>query len=210
MRFLDWILSFIYPNKCPYCKKIIDYKSTECMSCAEKMYSTSFRRIIGDNLICYAPLKYNSIVKNALVEYKFKNQRHYYKSFAKAMVNVSEINNLRFDTVTSVPLSEIRRKNRGYNQSELVAREFTYHYGIPYIETLKKVMENKEQHTLSREERAYNVKGVYDLLDCDISGKTIIICDDIVTTGHTLAECANVLLKRNAKDVICMAVATVD
>ena len=192
MRFLDWILSFIYPNKCPYCKKIIDYKSTECMSCAEKMYSTSFRRIIGDNLICYAPLKYNSIVKNALVEYKF------------------EINNLRFDTVTSVPLSEIRRKNRGYNQSELVAREFAYYYGIPYIETLKKVMENKEQHTLSREERAYNVKGVYDLLDCDISGKTIIICDDIVTTGNTLAECANVLLKHNARDVICMAVATVD
>lgn len=209
MNFLKWLISFIYPNCCPYCKKIIDYKSTECEVCSTKMYSTYFKRVVGNNILCYAPFEYNSNIRKALGEYKFKGYKDYYKSFAKAMANISITNELRFDIVTSVPLSKVRYKTRGYNQAELIARELANHCGVPYIETLTKVIENKEQHTLSQVEREYNVKGVYGLLDCDIKDKEILLCDDIVTTGYTISECANLLLHNNAKNVICMAVATV-
>lgn len=210
MRITDRLLNIIYPLHCPYCNKIIKYNQTECNDCGEKMYVTSFKHKINDDIICYSPFKYNGDVRTALHKYKFQGHKEYCRSFGKALYNITEINNLQFDIITSVPLSPARKKLRRYNQSQLVAQELSSFCGIKYQETLVKIKENKEQHSLKRQERENNVKGVYGILNCNIANKNILLCDDIVTTGNTLAECARVLLKFGANNVICITIATVE
>ena len=74
---------------------------------------------------------------------------------------------------------------------------------------MTKVKKNKIQHELSGLERVENVKGVYTAVDeVDLVGKTLVICDDILTTGNTMAECANVVFGKGAKQVIGVTIAT--
>ncbi len=105
-----------------------------------------------------------------------------------------------------MPISSERKKSRGYNQSELVARGVSSFLGIPYSDCLVKIKDNPEQHFLSNSGRKSNVKGVYRLSGTDIKDKKVLLIDDIVTTGSTISECAKVLRSGGA-EVYCAAVA---
>lgn len=103
-----------------------------------------------------------------------------------------------------------REKERGFNQSGECAREISRLTGIKYKELLRKIKKNKIQHELSLSERAENVIGVYELIDKElVRGKTVIICDDILTSGNTLAECANLIYEAGAAKVIGTTIANV-
>lgn len=92
------------------------------------------------------------------------------------------------------------QRERGYNQSELLAKQCSEIMGIPYAELLEKHKANKAQHTLKGKERENNVHGVYRVADIELAAdKTILIIDDIITTGNTLGECCKVLKKQVAK-----------
>ena len=107
-----------------------------------------------------------------------------------------------FDVITCVPLSKRRKNDRGYNQAELLARSVSKNLGIPYSELLRKVVNNKVQHKENARERKINVYGVYDLIDgVDVNGKTVLLVDDVKTTGSTLNECAKMLKMHGAEKV---------
>ena len=117
---------------------------------------------------------------------------------------------INFDIITCVPMHKDDRKKRGYNQAELLARECAKIMNIPYIDTLEKHKKNKVQHSIKAKERAKNVRGVYRLIQKDIvKDKNILIIDDIITTGHTLGECAKVLSKGKCKSIRCAVVCSV-
>ena len=79
-----------------------------------------------------------------------------------------------------------------------------------YLMKLKKVKKNKVQPELSLSERIENVKGVYEVIDkALVAGKTLLLCDDILTTGNTMGECANMLFNAGAKEVIGATIARV-
>lgn len=81
---------------------------------------------------------------------------------------------------------------------------------IPYCDTLEKFKENLEQHSIKASERAKNVMGVYRIIDKElIKDKKILIIDDIITTGHTLGECAKILMKKGCKSVDCAVLCSV-
>ena len=112
------------------------------------------------------------------------------------------------EVVVSVPISKERLKERGYNQSELIAKKTAECLGIPYANCMIKTKHNSEQHRLHLKDRKENVKGVYELEENKhITNKKVLLVDDIVTTGYTLAECASVLMEHGAKEVLCGAVA---
>nr|WP_286166976.1 phosphoribosyltransferase family protein [Clostridium sp. D33t1_170424_F3] len=99
---------------------------------------------------------------------------------------------------------------RGYNQSALVAKEAAQLLKLPYRVILEKYKENRIQHELDRRNRAKNVRGVYRFLPGEeITGKRILLIDDIMTTGATLQECADVLLCHGAASVLCAVIAVV-
>ena len=142
----------------------------------------------------------------------FLGQKQFTGFYAEKMAeHISKsFSNIHFDAITSVPISAKRCKLRGYNQSELLARAAAKQLNLPYCEYLIKTVDNKEQHKLNEKQRQKNVAGVYKpIREGQIVGKSILLIDDIVTTGATLRECASVLLQSGAGNISCAAIAEV-
>jgi len=110
--------------------------------------------------------------------------------------------------VVPVPVHPSRRRERGYNQSELLAARIAYLRGLSLKSgILLKTRNTGSQTGLEREERVENVVGSFGLRRPDrLSGRKILLVDDVVTTGSTLRECARALLESGAREVsACVA-----
>lgn len=115
-----------------------------------------------------------------------------------------------YDALAPVPLFRTRERERGYNQSALLAREVQPHMpGAGYSEALKRHRPTRAQSQLKTpEERRKNVSGAFSMADDHgLEGKTVLLVDDVVTTGGTVMECARVLRRAGAAAVDVLAVA---
>lgn len=200
------IKNFVFPKRCPYCNEVIKGSENACNACMDKFPSTYIDGFTKGGYRCVSSFPYENIFKNAIFNIKFRSKTVYVPQVAITMV--SDINNFyrnkNIDFITAVPLHKKRYRKRGFNQSQLIAENISKQLKIPYIEALVKVKNNKIQHTLKSKERMSNVKNAYKVVDKAIlKDKNILIIDDIITTGHTLGECCNVLCKGGAKDVFC-------
>ena len=99
------------------------------------------------------------------------------------------------DVVTAVPLHRSKLAHRGYNQSEYLARGIAERLGIPYVETLKAIRPHSTQTHKNALERWQNIQNNYALKNNadQLSGKHILLVDDVITTGSTLTVCATLL-----------------
>lgn len=165
--------------------------------------------VCGKNMRCVILYFYRDQVRKSMIQFKFYGRKEYSDFYAERLAALisRRIQPLSLDLVTAVPISEKRKNDRGFNQSELLARHIAKQLNLPYAETLVKVRDNPEQHRLSRRERVKNVHGVYRALHQEIGGRQILLIDDILTTGSTLLECAEVLYQGGARCVDCAAVA---
>lgn len=211
------ILSIFFPARCPFCKGIISADEVVCQNCEKKINRKSIKSTLttrtGRKFECVAPFAYVEPIRGAIHDYKFNRAKNFAVPFGKYVADVlaESFDIAKVDLITSVPLHKARKRERGFNQAEIFAREVGRLMGIHYAETLKKVKRNKTQHELSQQERIENVKDVYAITDsAAVNGKTIVICDDILTTGNTMAECADVILKSGAKTVIGATIANVE
>ncbi len=120
----------------------------------------------------------------------------------------------RFDAVTPVPLHWRRQWQRGFNQSELLARGIARRCGIPVIHALKRVRPTVAQAGLSNTGRCQNVAAAFQLRRAPwagaVEGKRILLIDDVMTTGSTAAACALALKRAGAAKVALLTVARVD
>ncbi|HEX3038561.1 MAG TPA: ComF family protein [Oscillospiraceae bacterium] len=211
------LMDYLFPPHCIFCDKVISAGKKVCDKCSQEIKPiNSVKRInlkeCGQTISCVIPYPYQDHVRNSIIQFKFHGKKQFAVYYAKIMVEeiVKSFSTLHIDIVTCVPISKQRMKIRGYNQSELIAKELVKLLNLSYQSLLIKGTDNKEQHKLSMRERQKNVKGVYEVINPDkIVGKTILLIDDIVTTGATISECAKVLFGANAKEVICAAVAQV-
>lgn len=114
-----------------------------------------------------------------------------------------------YDLVTWVPLSRRRLRERGYDQARLLARSTARELGLPLTPTLHKQRNTQPQSgTGDAAKRRANIAGAYRMKQgADVTGKRVLLMDDIVTTGATLSECARVLGKAGAEQVVCATVA---
>jgi ComF family protein len=99
---------------------------------------------------------------------------------------------------------------RGFNQSELIARSMARLTGIPYARTLAEVASSGTQKTLSLTDRFINTIGRYGVIGPSLAGKTVLIVDDVLTTGATINECARVLRDAGCSDVYALVLARVN
>ncbi len=113
------------------------------------------------------------------------------------------------DLIVPVPLSEKRRAERGFNQSELIGKSFSRETGIPTDpRALMKIRHTAQQVGLNAAERMSNLSGAFAAEPILVRGKRILLLDDVMTTGSTFAECSAVLLDAGAVSVNCLSVAT--
>lgn len=217
----------LYPNRCACCSKVLPAGRSLCDDCEGKLprigrpvcrrcglarpdclCARQPRPLYFDG--CCAPFAYTGVVRNGIWQFKFRGRIDGAAFFAREMAAAfrSAYPGLRPDGICYVPLSKKRRRERGYNQSELLAAEMAAILECPTAHSLRKVRDNKVQHELHFSDRQANVQNVYACED-DFTGKTLLLVDDIKTTGSTLNACARLLKEAGAKRVICITAAIV-
>ena len=219
---LKIFLDYIFPPRCTFCGNLTEGRTSyqACDSCIKKLpfikenFYFAIRDLIKlgniDNILCV--FEYSGIVKHSLIKYKFYNKGSYYKTYADMIFE--RINNTytknKFDMVISVPLHRKRKAIRGYNQAYLISKALSMRLNIPEKSNLiKRKYNTKPQSLLSGKERQKNIKNAFDLKDSSkISGKHILIIDDIMTTGSTLNELGKLLKNKGAVKVVGAVVAS--
>ena len=211
---IKYVINLIYPNVCGICDKLCD--DDICKKCEIKLNNISKIKIdrytnkyFKKHLYIF---KYEGIIKERLIKYKFNERNYIYKPFVKFMLKNKKICDFlkNYDIIIPVPIHTKRRMERGYNQSALIAKEISKEIQkIDYLEdVLIKKINNKPQSTKNKSERKNNVIGAYYMKNKEkINNKKILLLDDIYTTGNTVNECCKILQSANPKciDVITIA-----
>ena len=180
MSFLESLASLLFPPRCAFCGKPgVHGVCSECEKALPYCKTPLHERAeIG---ACLAPLKYEGIVREALLNYKFHAGQSRCTGFGDVLAQAAaEHFGGEFDLVTYVPVSKKRKQERGYDQSYLLARETCRHWSVAPETLLQKTKDNVAQSSLSsREERQKNVVGAYVAVNEDkIKGKRILLIDD--------------------------------
>lgn len=213
MRLLQELLDLLYPPRCPFCQKLLySTKKGVCLKCRDHLpYTGALAETPKLKNIdrCVSPLFYENNVRDSLRRYKFSQRTGYAGFYADFMVKCIDENKISCDSITWAPVSRKRLRQRGYDQSELLAKAIAARLRIPCVRMLEKVRDTKAQSLLKDfRQRQENVKGVYHCFDPDaVVGKHVLLIDDIVTTGSTLTECASVLKAAGAASIYALTVA---
>lgn len=187
---------YIKEPRCKKCGKPIRYEEQEyCHDCQKQ----SFHYVQGRSLWIH-----KGAVPWSIYQFKYHNRRIYGKFYAKELYRVygESIEEWGIDLIVPVPLHWRRRRKRGYNQAEIVARYLGELTGIPVDKHLvirKKYTE--PQKTLNNKERVKNLKHVFDVRKMTVREKNILLIDDIYTTGSTIDAISKVLLEKGHNKV---------
>jgi len=213
MGIIRTFLDILFPPKCVFCGRIL-VKNDDgwCDKCTEDLpFADNFGRQNGENFdFCVSPLYYIGVVRRSILRYKFRGASFYAETYGKLMAEcIRENPELDYDIISWVPLSSKRERTRGYDQAMLLALATALELGDVAVETLKKQRDVRAQSELGdRAERSENIEGAYIASDPEIvGGKRVLLIDDIVTTCSTLEECAGVLIRAGASDVVCASLA---
>lgn len=206
------LADLLYPPKCPFCGRVLERREEGmCAGCQQSLpWTDGPGRAVEGCDGCLSPLHYRDRVRDGIHRYKFGGGAVHAKVFGLLMAQC-----LRdrwagtVDVVTYVPLHKGRKKRRGYDQAELLARRVGELSGIPVSPALEKIRATGVQSRLSSgAERRANVAGAYCALPgVGLTGKRVVLVDDVVTTGSTMAECAACLRGAGAAQVIGLTLA---
>ena len=136
-------------------------------------------------------------------------------TFEKIFINNQKIcDNLKsYDIIVSVPMHNKKKRERGYNQTEIIAKQLSKDIekqgtNLKYVNSLNKTKNNTAQSLLNKKQRIENAKNAYSINETEIiKNKRILIFDDIFTTGSTANECAKILKKYTNKKIGVLTIA---
>ena len=187
-----------------------------CGKCLASVKFSDYGGFEGISYVDYiiSPLYYTPIIKSAMASFKFGRQRAFATFFADCIIQYVNKNGGidDADAIVSVPLSKKRIASRGFNQSELVADIISKYYKLPYYkDCLVKVKDIPKQSKLNRLQRITNVYGAFKAVNpALLDGKTVVLIDDIATTGSTMNACAKELKACGVKKVIALSCSITD
>lgn len=221
MAFFEKLAGILLPPKCIFCAELLEPGTVLqiCGDCYSKIpfaEEAVVRTGAGeshtgcDGAICVCD--YSGIVRESLIRFKFYSKPGYYRTYGKLMAErirkLTDING--FDMLVSVPLHQQRQYTRGYNQAFLISRALSRELKLPErSDLLKRLKDTDTQSLLDRNDRRRNVTDAFAVTAPDeLEAKTVLLVDDILTTGFTMDECARTLKNAGARVVIGTAVAT--
>jgi len=212
---LNFILETLFPSRCMGCGK---ENEILCDFCVSKIRLAE--RETEDKIISVFDYR-DPIIKKAIWELKYHHKRHISEKLGKLLYEflleeisgMRNINSGRPFCVIPVPISNKKTKLRGYNQSLAIAKSFCESSNEKIFE-LKNNIIIKEKETIpqaqitNRQERLENIRGVFGIQHAEeIRGRTIVIIDDVTTTGGTIMEIMKLLKKSGAQKVVGFTVA---
>jgi len=192
-------LDFISHRHCVICGTKIGEGYDICVDCKKEPRAFEKSRSV---------MIYDALSAQILLKFKFGGLKDYAKPLGKMLFDLFCRSDLFAHAATFVPMPKKREKERGYNQSYLLALEFCKLSNIPLICALERAREADRQTTLGREDRKKNLQGGFKVSDKKlVKDKEILLIDDVMTTGATASECAKTLIDAGAKSVSVLTVA---
>lgn len=226
MRLLDLIFPQGY--KCVICGIETEGISI-CDKCYEKLPLISGNKVceicggktIGDGDVClecknseihytkcFCVMDYVDEYAKLVYSYKNSNKKYLRHLFSKLLLDKFKSLDIPFDIILPMPIHDIRRKERGYNQVELMLDDIKNYYGRIDSNVLVKSKYTEHQTGLNKENRMLNLENSFKVVDkSKIKNKIVLVIDDIYTTGSTLNECAKTLFKAGAVKVYGLVLA---
>lgn len=226
------ILDLVYPRRCPLCNEIRPYKKEiACPECLQKLkrvkppYCLKCGKGIEDEQeeYCqdcmllsksfkrgYPVFEYTEGIKKALYDFKYNNQRAYAEFFADCIYwhCGKQLKALKTDGLVPVPVHARKRRSRGYNQAELLAKELSLRLqAAVYPQYLVRQVNTNPQKDLNDISRMKNLKNAFKIGQNEIKLKKILLVDDIYTSGATIESCTKVLLSAGAEEIYYTSVA---
>ena len=198
---------------CDSCEKEIKYITNGCVKCGGSL--------IGDGDVCLECKKYERVfdkgfcvceydgkIKEKILKFKNHNGKFLYKPFAQMMLDKYKTLNLEIDVIIPIPIHTNRRKERGFDQCELLVEKIAEYSGKVDMNVIYRKKDTPHQVGLNRENRITNLEDAFELCKgASVKGKDVLIIDDIFTTGTTIDECASFLKKNGASNIyfLCLA-----
>ena len=223
-------LRLLYPVRCPFCDEIVpglenlicDTCKKEltpiksyCMKCGkhvqqETEYCDQCREVSHSYSRGRCLLPYEGKVKKSIYRFKYGNRQEYAKAYAQLMAAEMGdfIQNCKADALLPVPLHARRQQKRGYNQATLLAKALGSLYGIPVRSHLIRRTKNTiPQKKLTFSQRQNNLKRAFKFTRNDVKLNTIIIIDDIYTTGSTIDAIARLCQEKGIEQIYFLTIA---
>lgn len=210
----DRLLSIVFPERCVLCGEVVAYDDMWCGKCELPEYGEiDCGRIPNRFAGALAATEYTGSVVKAIWKLKNKSDKRTLLFFAELMQKTMRTHwqEVVFDVVVPVPVNPARLKTRGFNQAEKLAEVLSGFVSAPVkADALVRHDDSQVQRTLKRDERGKNAEKAYHTGDTgSIGGRTVLLVDDVFTTGATLAVCADKLLNAGAGKVYVAAAAAV-
>ena len=216
-RWGDAILRVFFPHHCFLCGEVIYEHQRVCGDCVhhrpyiyppicdrcgrnkDDCHCGKHRRTFAR---CVGPFYHTGVAAQGIYTLKSHGFTDTVEGFADEMAEVvrREYGGIPFDLVTAVPLHKRERRERGFNQAQKLGQAVAKRLCLPFEMTLTKMTNTAPQKELKAVQRSGNLLGVFDVC-ADVSGKTILLVDDVITTGATLDECAKMLKIFGAAEV---------
>lgn len=229
-RAAKFILDIFFPNRCPFCDEIIKWDLIICDSCKKVLPLTGDKLCIrcgkspcvcDENLQydrCFTACYYEGVAVEGVLGLKTKNALNAAEIFGAILAEKisawgktpttgiesgadKALRADKIDIITFVPMTRKKQSLRGYNQAEEIAKLVSKNADIPVCVNILFKKDSAAQHTLNAKERAENVKNEFYGGNEMLDGKTVLLCDDVMTTGSTVNECARILKQMGAKNV---------
>ncbi|MFC1570249.1 ComF family protein [Candidatus Omnitrophota bacterium] len=209
IELLQSCISVLLPMRCSTCgNKPASYPMSICPSCRNKILSQNAPPAIQSKRITriLSCRSYEGLVRECIKSFKYRGDTKLLDVFEEVIEEFiyDECPFTRnIDFIVPVPMHPSRRLKRGYNQAELISRLVSKTMSLPSISTiLLKARDTKPQMSLDRRKRTENLKNSFVVADrLSVTGKAILLVDDIITTGATLDMCASQLLSAGARSV---------
>ena len=195
----------VMPPICRTCGQTIPADADGCLHCRLRRPAYHRARALG---------AYDGILRAAIHQFKYRDRPQLagplgLRLTAFARENAPDLNGLRFDALLPVPMHPVRRRLRGYNQSERLARVVASELSLPLLtDALVRTRPTRPQVGLAGAARRTNLSGAFAVCQSEaVQGKTLLLIDDVVTSGSSLHECALALKACGARAVYALTLA---
>ena len=206
MKWISDLIDLIFPRHCVVCGETLSPQEKDmCLNCLsslprikkihlEEIEKVFWGKIEIERATSYIYYHKSSPYNNLIHQLKYKDHPEVGERFAYMAAKDIEATGFfdDIDAIVPLPLSKKKERKRGYNQCDYIAAGISRATGIPVIKgAVTRTTSNETQTHKNRDERWKNVEGIFSLADATlIEGKHILLIDDILTTGATLANCA--------------------
>lgn len=207
--FCDRVIAPVYLCCAACAKRISDVEAPICHYCGQsKAHCHCEKHRLAVDKVA-APFYYEAAVRDGILRLKQYDDPYAIDYFAERMRTVvqREYADEPIDGLTYVPMTPRALRTRGYNQGKLLAEALGKRLGLPVYDTLAKFYDTTPQKEADFHARSGNILGVFEVTDTAVNGKTLLLVDDVMTTGATLGECAKMLKLYGARRVLAVTVA---